>query len=234
LANALPFLEEAIVADPGYGRAYAALAAVYWSSWENEWSASLSMSQTDALIQAKRHLSKALEKPTALAHQIASRIRAYENRHDLAVSEAEQAIELDPNDPLGHLSLAIALVYAGDAAGAETRVREAIRLDPYSSDYLFWLALALLGQDELDQALETLVEYTGRNPNDYWGFMLLAATQGLLEKGDEARAALDTVNVLRAKLGDSPYRVSDLETWPFSKPADRDRVRNGLVAAGAQ
>lgn len=234
LANALPFLKEALGADPDYGRAHAVLAAVYWSSWENEWVASLGISHTDALIKAKRHLSKALEKPTALAHQIASRIRAYESRHELALSEAEQAMELDPNDPLSHLAMAIALVYAGDAADAETRVREAVRLDPYSSDYLFWLGLALLGQDELEQARETLVEYTERNPDDYWGFMLLAATHGLLEREDEARAALDTVNVLRAKLGDSPYRLGDLETWPFLEQTDRDRVRNGLVAAGGQ
>lgn len=234
LAKALPFLEEALAADPDYGRAHAALAAVYWSSWENAWVASLGISYTDALIKAKQHLRAAMEKPSALAHQTASRMRAYENRHELALNEAKRALELDPNDPLSHLAQAIALVYGGDAAQAETRVREAIRLDPHSSDYLFWLGLALLGQDKLQPARETLDEFTKRNPDDYWGFVLLGSTYGLLEQEKEAQAALDSVNALRAELGDSPYRLSDLDTWPFVRPADRDRIRDGLVTAGVQ
>lgn len=234
LVKALPLLQEALAADPEYGRAHAALAAVYLSAWENDWAVSLGISGTDALIKAKQHLSAAWDKPSALAHQIASKIRVYENRHDPALREAKRAVELDPNDPLSHLAIAIVLVYAGDAAGAETRVREAIRLDPsYATDYLFWLGLALLGQDELEPARETLIEYTERNPVDYWGFILLGATEGLLEHEDEARAALNTVNVLRAKLGDSPFRVSNLDAWPFLKAADRDRLQNGLIVAGA-
>ncbi len=233
MAKALPFLEEALEADPDYGAAHAALAAVYWSCWENEWVARLGIGHTKALIKAKQHLSAARKKPSALAHQVASRMRVYENRHELALKEAEQALELDSNDPMSHLVESIALVYAGDPARAEARVREAIRLDPHSSDYLFWLGLALLGQDKLEPALETLREFTERNPDDYWGFLLLGATHGLLEQDKEALAALDTVNSQRAQLGDGDYRLEYLQTWPFLRTADRERIRNGLVTAGA-
>jgi TolB-like protein len=93
-AKALPYLQKAIQLDPNYGRAHAALAEVYFGSWNNEWVRSLGISFDEAWEKAKGHLEEAMKDPTPLAHRVASRILTSEKRWDEAIAEAERAIAL--------------------------------------------------------------------------------------------------------------------------------------------
>jgi tetratricopeptide (TPR) repeat protein len=65
-----------------------------------------------------------------------------------------QLVELDPEDPMSHWTLGKALHEAGDAAGAEHHLREALRLDPrYSAAYLA-LGRVLVDREKLADARE--------------------------------------------------------------------------------
>jgi TolB-like protein/class 3 adenylate cyclase len=110
-AKAVPFLKQAVRHDPAYGRAYAALAAVYRTARFRGWQGSLGMTPDDALEKAMEYLEKAARYPTPLAHRVASRMMTGQGAHDEAIEEARRAISLNANDPAGHFAMARALTY---------------------------------------------------------------------------------------------------------------------------
>ena len=73
---------------------------------------------------------------------------------------------------------------------------------------------------------------TKHNPDDEWGFLLLAAAYGQLGRDEEARSAIATFIRLRAKVVQRPYTLAELGRWPFKEPAYLERLRKGLRKAG--
>src|SRR5947209_9483863 len=47
---------------------------------------------------------------------------------DLAIADYRKALELEPNDPLTHYNLGLALKYKGEARGAASEFQTALRL----------------------------------------------------------------------------------------------------------
>ncbi len=112
-AEAIPHFERAIALDPSYSRAYAALAAIHWASISKSftnrgglWVERLGLGNDAVHKQATKYLREAMKGPTPLAHQVASGVRSFQGRHEEAEAEAERAIELDANDPVGYEALA--------------------------------------------------------------------------------------------------------------------------------
>jgi len=117
LAEAVPFLEEAIRLDPDYAQAHAALASLYWDVLQNDWAFDLNMPSLRAEEFANAHLEEALKNPTPLAHILQSKVFASwgvfdEGLFDDAVLEAEKAVALDKNDATALAGLADALIKA--------------------------------------------------------------------------------------------------------------------------
>lgn len=258
-AEAIPYFEQAVVLDPDYSRAHAALAAIYWTSIAKNvtgrgglWAERLGLTHEGARLQGNEYLKFALKNPTPLAHQVASSVRSHQGRHDLAVAEARQAVELDPNDPIGYEALAAALIYAGRPSEGDDAIRKAMRVDPhYPSEYLVWLGLAQFGQDRFEEAVVSLRTAVQRNPDDDTALTILVAAYGNLGRGDDATSSLQALNDLRTKRGkrlsqaesegieagiDSflvgTYTLNDIDLWPFDKQTDRERLRVGLAKAG--
>jgi len=135
--KAIQYFERAIALDPNYGRAYAALALIYCESSHNLWHENLGVTWERACQLAERYLQTAMNNPTALAHQVASKILIDRHRHVEAVGEAQRAIALDPNDANSYLAMAYALIYTGKPKEAFDFVEKAMRLDPlYPDPYL--------------------------------------------------------------------------------------------------
>ena len=258
-AEAIPYLEQAVALDPNYSRAFAALAAIHWTSLAKDftsrggrWSERLGLSHQGARLQATKYLREATKNPVPLAHQVASGVQTFQGRHEAAVAEARRAIELDANDPIGYEALATALIYAGRPAEGADAIRKAMRLDPYfPSAYLVWLGLAQFGTEQFEAAAESLRRAAQRNPDDDIGLILLAAAQGHLGREEQAMSAVSALNTLRAKRGArleearakgieigidvllaGPYTLKDVDLWPFKERADRERLRAGLEKAG--
>ncbi len=233
-AKAVSYLKQAIQLDPNYGRAHSALAAVYWNSYWNGWTRSLGLISLQAREQARLYQEKAMEEPSALTHQVASEIAAFSRRRpDKALTEAERAIALDANDPAGYLAMATALLKAGKVAEAVERVRTAMRLDPhYPASYLTRLGQAQLAMGQFQDAATTLERAAGRNPDDDWTFVYLAAAYGHLGREADAKAAVDKANTLRAKAGWGALTLQTVGHWIWL--GDRKRLREGLAKAGVE
>jgi TolB-like protein/class 3 adenylate cyclase/rhodanese-related sulfurtransferase len=255
-ARAVPHFEKAIELDPDYGRAYAALAAIYWtvtdkgqSTGGNYWWMSLGIDPPSAIQLEQRNLQEAMKNPVVLAHRVASGRLSRQGKHEAAITEAERAVALDPNDPIAHKAMATALVYAGKPGEAAESIRQAIRLDPqFSHEYLFLLGLAQFGMERYEDAAETLTKAAQSNPDDERSLIVVAATYGHLGRLPEAKMAIDKANGLRRETRErlkeagleigvdvflaGPYTQKDVDLWPFQEEVDRVRLREGLRLAG--
>jgi TolB-like protein/DNA-binding winged helix-turn-helix (wHTH) protein len=204
LSKAVFYFEQAIELDPNYARAHSALAGVFWTIFDKGWwNKSLHASASQATERSRIALVKAMEHPSALTHQVASERAAYfQRKPDTALFEAERAIDLDNNDPAGHLAMANALLKANRAAEAVESVRTAMRLDPhFPASYLTRLGQAQFANGQYQNAAETLEIAARRNPGDDWTFVYLAAAHGQLGNARDAKFAVGKANELRANEG---------------------------------
>jgi adenylate cyclase len=230
-AKAIPYLENAIELDSSYGRAHAALAAVYRDSLSSLWARSFGVSNNEAYKKARHHLKEALKHPTPLAYRIASTMYDPGGRWDEAMAEAERAIDLDANDPNGYVAMSRLLIKVGRPAEGLEFIQTAMRLDP-RSDYLYGLGDAQFHLERYKESAATLLRATKRNPDDEWNFLLLAAADGQLGREQEARSAIEMFNNMRLKAQQRPYTLTDIDYWTFKRSVDRERLRDGLRKAG--
>ncbi len=255
-AKAVPYFEAAIERDSNYGRAYAALAAVYWSVVDKDrstgttaWSRALGINTDESRRREQLYLQAAKKNPTPLAYQVASGRLSRQGQHEGAITEAKRAIALDPNDPVAYEAMATALIYAGRTTEAVDQIKQAMRLDPrFPHEYLYWLGLAQFGMERFEDAAETLTRATQSNPDDDRALIVLAAAYGHLEKVQEAKSAIEKADTLRherqQRLTDpsvevgvdvllaGPYTLKDVDLWRFGEGADRARLHEGLRLAG--
>ena len=133
MSQAITYFKTAIELDENYSQAHAAMAAVYWEVWENQWAQILEISRDEAMANARVHLQQAMKEPSALAHRVASSILIAEGDFKTAAKEAEQIIALDSNDSSGYAILANALALSGDLDTSKSLLAKAERLDPIGS-----------------------------------------------------------------------------------------------------
>ena len=202
LARAIPFFEEAIRLDPDYAQTHAALAALYWDVFKNDWAFDLDMPSFRAEAFANDHLEQALKTPTPLAHAVQSRMFAAFGFHTEAVEEAEKAVALGPNDATALAGLAHALVHADRPGEGLTFIQDAMRLDPhYPPSYLIILGAAQFGVENYEAAVATFERAVKRNPENEKPLIYLASSYGHLSRMREAEDTIETANDLRATFG---------------------------------
>jgi TolB-like protein/class 3 adenylate cyclase/rhodanese-related sulfurtransferase len=258
-AAAIPYFKQALSLDPGYSRAHAALAAIYWQAAEEKestghpglWLGALGISYEVIRQRGNEHLKEALKNPTPLAHQAASGLRSRQGRHEESIAEAEHAVEIDPNNPVGYEALAKALIYAGRPSEGARVIRKAMRIDPhFPASYLGWLGIAQFNQESYADAAATFRTVLQRNPDEDTALIVLTAALGHLDEPQQAESAYSMLNDLRQKrevffeqqtegieagvdsLLIGPYTLKDVDFWPFKEISDRERLRRGLELAG--
>ena len=231
-AKAIRYFEKAIELDPNYGRAYAALALTYWESEHNFWNPSLGVSWNEARMQAEIYLQKAMNNPTALAYQVASKIHVDQHEHKVAIAKAQRAIALDPNDANSYLAIAYALIYAGRPKEALDFVQRAMRLDPhYPAYYLFVLGLAHFSTEQFNEAANSFERTLKRNPENYMPLIHLAAAYAHLGREQEAAAAIEKLSKV-LPIFSVDFFASGRFTSRYKDPVDLDRLVDGLRKAG--
>ncbi len=234
-AGAIVHFEKAVEEDPAYGRALAALSSIYWESYHKRWYRRLGVSPLSLAWQrANEYLEKSMVAPTPLAHKIASAMLVTNRRYDEAISEAERAIAIDSNDPLGYVALAEALIFTGSAEQAESLIQKAIRLDPQDpATYLAVLGKSQLIQGKFGDASLSLKRATQRNPDNRLAWMALISAYGLLGKTEEAGSAIRMLNNLQRRDKLVSFTVANArEHWPFKSKADQEQFLEGLRKAG--
>ncbi len=226
-ARALPYFEKAIQLDPGYTRAHAWLAAMYWNLWNEDWQATLGMTADQVFEKLEFHLEAALTEPTPMAHYVAAALFAAQGRYNAAIAQSNLAILLDPNSAIGYKGLGRIMNKAGRPAEGLEVIKRATRLDPRGDDggddtYRIGESLFLLGRYE--EAAKMFRRYIDRSGDEEWGSLLLAANYAQLGRTKEAEAAVARFNEIRAKRGLRSYTLAEFDDWAFT-PSVREQYR---------
>ncbi|MGD8667303.1 MAG: adenylate/guanylate cyclase domain-containing protein [Desulfobacterales bacterium] len=237
-SKASSYFKKAINLDPIYARAYAALALLYlravdigWDRWVADAKGFQNIYQVR--LDAKRYLKMAMKDPTALAHQAAALTLIYNRLFSEAVTAAENARTLDPNDAYNYFIMAKILNYAGQSEKAVDFAKRAIRLDPhYPADYLTVLGESNFALGNLEEAVIYFEKSQSRSSQERPNKTLLenlVATYshlGRIEEADELFQSLK--NVLLPPI--SLRRI--LNFHPYNTPEVTDRLAQGLIKAG--
>ena len=223
-AKAASYFNKAIELDPNYSRAHAALGSIYFNDLVYGWNSSLGLGTGEVRKLASKHTQKALNNPTSLSYWLDSQMSLHFHEHEKAISEAERAIALDPNDPSNHVQMAYALIFAGRPKEAVDFIKRAMRLDPhYPAYYLYVLGLSHFAMGQLEEAVTLFERVHRRNPEVRRWAAPLAATYAHLGRDQEARAVLVSGATFLARVW---------YYWPFKDPAVMDRFTEGLRKAG--
>lgn len=239
-ATVLQLFHQAKEADPDNSEADAALAALYWRSYEEFWFHVLGAGRSDAPRLAKIHLEAAMEAPTARAQEVDCRMKSFRAKHDEALAACEKAIALAPADADIRHAMALALINDGQPEEALSQVREARRIEPGMEEYHgYYEGMARFFSGDSAGAIAALEEAIKANPA-LWTFeedyksaicnpcILLIAALAEVGREDEAKRLVEKFLVHH-----SGWTVaSEMYFRPLRRKNDIERLANALRAAG--
>ena len=155
----------------------------------------------------------------------------FKGSFDQARQYCERAVDLNPSYPDAYYTMGHALAHSGQYAESEEPFQQAIDLnplDPNVAEYRSGLYFSKLGVGDYEEALAIIDQCLAQFPNRglYRGFK--AAVMGYLEKGDEAKQALDDYLTLRPNL----KTREDFKKIFVPKSALADILIEGLIKAG--
>jgi len=237
LKLAQEYLEKAVALDPGHGEAHAALALVYYKAFQRGWNRQLRMGWNTARLRSGKHMAEARKNPTPLMHRVNSEMVLRVGRAEEALTEAEIAIALDPNDPENVAAAAHAMIFLGRSAEAMKMADAALRSDPqFPARYLYVKGLAAFSTDEFEAAAGYLEGALEHDPLDHRASAILAAALGHLGRMREARSQFDAY--FDGQPNDtSKGRMTDQSVWlrwPYTNEADWLRLAKGLELASGE
>ena len=184
---------------------------------------------TEAFDRIERSIR--LNEESDYAHYVCGRLLLHlRHRHDLAIAEAERALELNPNYTYAIALLGFAIICRGDPERGIPMIERALRADlrrAGSFNFIEYLALGHFLAARYDLAIEwreKAAQRAGYLPETRF---FLASCFALLDRLEEARAQLQTA------LEAAPdARLAELRKLPFKDPAADRRFRDGLRKAG--
>lgn len=215
--------EKAIEIDPDYAEAHAFLAWTHWMGWTN-WFEPEDPHRRLSLQIAERAVG--LDADNGFAHLVLGWVLRYEHKYEKAEAQIEIALRIDPNNADIHAMLTDLLVMDGRPREALDSVARAMRLNPRSPAWYYWLkGEAEYALRDYVSAIETLRhESTYGTPSR----SILAAALAQLGRIEDARIEG------RLFMADNPeFRIEAfLDTQPFRNRADREHFANGYRKAG--
>jgi TolB-like protein/class 3 adenylate cyclase/tetratricopeptide (TPR) repeat protein len=238
--KAIPRFQAAIELDPDYGRAYAALASLYWITFRHGdvWSLKVNpdsnnwVATTLVRESVDKYTRLAMRNPSPLAHKVKAAISWDYRQFDESLAEAERAVALDPNDPDGYVALAWALIFNGRAEEAVAAVERAMRLDPlHPGAYMYVLGMARLVLREYRESANVLRRAHERSPEFREINLPLVVAYGNLGQEENARIALQRYSEAWTSFERS--KVDGVMAWvPFRRESDIRHFGDALVEAG--
>lgn len=167
--QAREFMEKAIALDPGFARAYAALALIHADAFRFNWSDNLEQTAKQA-IKIGNHAVQ-LDPQSPQAHWILGYIYLFLSEdHDRAIELGERTLQLDPNNADAYTLLGVTHVFNNNSAQAKSLMQHLMRINPhYPSQVPSILAIANLLLAQYDEALSANDETLLINPTRMQG-----------------------------------------------------------------
>ncbi len=219
--------EEAIRLDPNYAKAYAKLAWVHIIDAAYGWSEDYDGSMAKGLEFATKSLEA--DDSESWAHWALAGYYWNNGRHDLALSELDEAIELNPNDAEVLTDIGLCLSYAGRAEEGLESAHKAMRINAHSPEwFLMQLGQIYFDARQYEQAVTTLENL--RSLETTLTRLYLAASHAALDQSSKAEEAIERVLELDP--------LATLEKWanvnlaPYADQKDLEHFRENLRKAG--
>lgn len=226
--RARELLLEALAIDPDYVGAKILLSKTWWydaryyaegKDWDH------------ALAEAERLAKDVLERhhDSGIAVMMLGATAWLRDRHDEALTLCREASRLCPNDAwvLGFYGLVS--VFSGDIEEGIAVLERAARLSPQTFAWInFHIAhaRAWLGDDAGARA--SLGSYIAANPQDTWGYLMLAVVHGFAGRTEDAREAVREAIRQKRDIDQKQFRRAN----HYREPERMERVISVLNEAG--
>jgi Tfp pilus assembly protein PilF len=235
-ATAKAHFEKAIELDPEYSNAYTALAKVYAQATIGGavYSQKLGIGAFQGYAKVWRLLNEGMSHPNADYHILRSWLALKKHQHDRAIAEAEQALELNPNNPEALEALAEAFIYAGQPKAGIELAERAARQNPTSlGRALYLMGIGEVALENPAKALKYLNRAMQQAPNETYFSGILVAIYGALGRNEEAETAFEFFQQQGDFAGKDFLRLGQIVSlYPFSDPNVLDYLANSFKAAG--
>ena len=229
LTQARLHFENAIELDPTLSDSHAYLAILGASHLVQRISKDPEKTLDEMLFHGRK--AEALNPENPLAQLGIGIAHFFRGIHPTALDHAQRAVQFNPSFAMSHLWLGLAEVHSGEYQQGESSILKAFELSPADQDLMHFhgvLYFACLGQEKYEEALEAIDKALLRHPDVGHHLGFRAAVLGHLERGPEAKAALDRYLTLRPNL-----KVRDDYRRIFvPNSALVDPIIEGLVKAG--
>jgi adenylate cyclase len=223
--KARQLFQKAIELDPNFASAYVGLAKV------RTWAVNFGFTEfPNTVLQEALDLAKKavrLDDSNASARAEMGYIYMRFGEYDIAKSELQKAIDLNPNDRISYRRMGAVLLYSGHPEESLEWLMKVLEFDPYHTPGLHMnigIAHYLNGED--DKAIYWLEEGATKWPTFLGCHILLASIYGSTNQMDKAMA--EKAEILRI----SPFFKVDFYGQAYRNPAHREKIVAGLRKAG--
>jgi TolB-like protein/Tfp pilus assembly protein PilF len=182
--TAAEVFQRAILADPDFAQAHAALATCYGRLGEGGW-----VSYADSFVHQESEAARAVELDNALPEAHVEMANAAMNLNwdwNTAAREFQKAFELNPNLATAHVRYSVYLERTGDLQDAIAEVERSMTLDPVSAQSFRGAAFTLFFARQYDRAFQ-LIKIAQARDVDYPNNTFLLG-QFYVQKGMYAKA----------------------------------------------
>lgn len=226
---AIRFYHEALEIDPRFVTAKARLASAYTLAVDSNWVADTMATLELARSMAREAISQ--DENLLLAYWALARVYTRKELFDgeKAIASLRRTLEIDPNYADGHASLANVLHFTGNAEEGLSHIETAMRLNPQSPFwYYFVLGANQFQLMQYEAARDSLVKSTEQNPRWRSSRLYLVSVLGHLNEIEDAEWEMDELRLL----GFEPTIQNWSETMKLQDPVYNDRFFEGLRMAG--
>jgi adenylate cyclase len=228
LSQARQHFERAVEMEPTHSDAHAQLGIC--SLWELLQRITKDPKNTLDEIMAHGRKAESLNPENPLALMCIASSYFFSGDHPTALDYAQRAVNFNPSNAISYIYLALSQIHSGYFQQGEDSILKAIELSPADPSMNHFNAthfFALLGQEKYEEALVAIDKALRQHKV---GLMLgfRAAVLGHLERGPEAKVALDRYLELRPNLKTREgYRQIFIPNSVLADP-----IIEGLVKAG--
>lgn len=227
LEKAMDMFRRSIGVDPGFARAYGALAVAMMRYVFAAYSTAPTEAENRALelaLEAERLDPESPQVQWALGY-----VYMYRNQFDEAVEALERAVALSPSYADAYALLALIRNNQGQGEEAKRLIAQGMALNPhYSWDYLYNLGRAYYTLGHYQQAVEYLEQALARNASASQPRLFLIASLVQLDRVDDAEWEMEQLGMFHPEVTLTHIK----RTLPLSNVELMDGLLDDLRIAG--